>query len=52
MRTERGIHTFIIDRVFVTASGRGWIVDFKTSRHEGGGLEAFLDEHRNAMNTG
>ncbi len=32
----------IIDRTFVDASGVRWIVDFKTSVHEGGGLEAFL----------
>jgi ATP-dependent exoDNAse (exonuclease V) beta subunit len=34
----------IIDRTFVDDKGRRWIVDFKTSTHEGGGLEAFLDE--------
>ena len=32
-----------IDRTFVDASGVRWIVDFKTSSHEGGGLDAFLD---------
>lgn len=31
-----------LDRTFV-AEGRRWIVDFKTSTHEGGGLSAFLD---------
>jgi ATP-dependent exoDNAse (exonuclease V) beta subunit len=31
-----------IDRTFV-ADGRRWIVDFKTSEHEGGNLGAFLD---------
>jgi ATP-dependent exoDNAse (exonuclease V) beta subunit len=34
----------IIDRTFVDASGTRWVIDFKTSRHEGGNLEAFLDE--------
>ena len=34
----------VIDRTFVDESGQRWIVDFKTSTHEGGGLEAFLDE--------
>ena len=29
---------------FVDESGQRWIVDFKTSTHEGGGLDAFLDE--------
>jgi len=33
----------VIDRIFV-ADGVRWVVDFKTSPHEGGSLEAFLDE--------
>jgi len=31
-----------IDRSFVDVEGRRWIIDWKTSTHEGGGLEAFL----------
>lgn len=31
-----------IDRTFVDQSGTRWIVDFKTSIHEGAGLESFL----------
>jgi ATP-dependent exoDNAse (exonuclease V) beta subunit len=31
-----------LDRTFV-ANGERWIVDFKTSRHEGGDRSAFLD---------
>ena len=34
----------IIDRAFVDAEGTRWVIDFKTSRHEGAGREAFLDE--------
>jgi len=34
----------VIDRTFVDADGTRWIVDYKTSSHEGGGLEAFLNE--------
>jgi ATP-dependent exoDNAse (exonuclease V) beta subunit len=34
----------VIDRTFVDATGTRWIVDFKTSTHEGSGLDAFLDE--------
>jgi len=33
----------VIDRTFLAADGTRWIVDFKTSLHEGGGLESFLD---------
>jgi len=38
------LRTIRIDRCFVDAAGTRWVIDFKTSRHEGGGLEAFLDE--------
>lgn len=34
----------VIDRTFVDADGTRWVVDFKTSSHEGGGLEQFLEE--------
>ncbi|HSH44011.1 MAG TPA: 3'-5' exonuclease, partial [Arenicellales bacterium] len=33
-----------IDRTFVDDEGVRWIVDYKTSAHEGGALDAFLDE--------
>ena len=33
----------IIDRSFVDAEGRRWIVDFKTGRHAGGSPDAYLD---------
>jgi len=33
-----------LDRTFVDESGTRWIVDWKTSEHEGGGLEQFLDQ--------
>jgi ATP-dependent exoDNAse (exonuclease V) beta subunit len=32
----------VIDRSFVDGEGTRWVIDFKTSRHEGGGLEEFL----------
>jgi ATP-dependent exoDNAse (exonuclease V) beta subunit len=32
-----------LDRTFVDEEGSRWIVDFKTSAHEGGAPEAFLD---------
>ena len=36
----------ILDRTFVDADGTRWIVDFKLSSHEGGGVETFLDNER------
>ena len=35
--------SIVIDRTFVDAGIR-WIVDYKTSTHEGAGRDAFLDE--------
>lgn len=35
-----------IDRTFIDRDGTRWIVDYKTSSHEGTGLEAFLDNER------
>jgi ATP-dependent exoDNAse (exonuclease V) beta subunit len=46
LRTREGFRTYVIDRVLHDAQGEQWIVDFKTSRHEGAALEAFLDEER------
>ncbi|MDB6108077.1 MAG: hypothetical protein JWO52_8076 [Gammaproteobacteria bacterium] len=34
----------VIDRTFIDRDGTRWVIDFKTSRHEGGGLDAFLEE--------
>lgn len=36
----------VMDRVFTEADGCRWIVDFKTGRHEGAAVEAFLDRER------
>ena len=43
-----GIHqsdvvNIVIDRTFVDENGIRWIVDYKTSRHESGDIEQFLD---------
>ncbi len=32
----------VIDRSFIDAEGSRWVIDFKTSRHEGGHLESFI----------
>ena len=36
----------VVDRHFVDAEGRAWIVDYKTSMHEGGELASFLDREQ------
>jgi RecB family exonuclease len=38
--------SIVIDRTFVDATGCRWIVDYKTSSHEGAGLDEFLDNER------
>ncbi len=35
-----------IDRTFVDADGTRWIIDYKTSRHEGSDVDAFLDQQQ------
>jgi ATP-dependent helicase/nuclease subunit A len=34
----------VVDRSFVDAGGTRWVIDFKTSRHEGGRLEEFIGQ--------
>jgi ATP-dependent helicase/nuclease subunit A len=34
----------VIDRTFIARDGIRWVIDFKTSRHEGGGLDTFLEQ--------
>ena len=36
----------MIDRTFVDEEGVRWIIDYKTSRHEGGDIAAFFDNER------
>ncbi|HWA39806.1 MAG TPA: UvrD-helicase domain-containing protein [Burkholderiales bacterium] len=45
VHSEHGARHFIMDRVFRDDAGI-WLVDFKTSRHEGADVEAFLDRER------
>jgi ATP-dependent helicase/nuclease subunit A len=46
-RTEHRLRnlerSFRIDRYFEDATGKKWVVDYKTSVHEGAGVEGFLD---------
>ncbi len=36
----------VVDRSFVDADGVRWIVDYKSGRHEGGDVDAFLDREQ------
>jgi ATP-dependent exoDNAse (exonuclease V) beta subunit len=40
------VRRMVIDRLFRDESGRRWVVDYKTSSHEGADVEAFLDRER------
>jgi ATP-dependent exoDNAse (exonuclease V) beta subunit len=39
---EGRLTNVVVDRCFVDAEGVRWVVDYKTSSHQGGSLEAFL----------
>src|SRR5258708_26740617 len=41
-----GANTYIVDRIFRTAEDVRWIVDYKTSSHEGADRESFLDREQ------
>jgi len=41
---EGRVESIIIDRVRIDDDGTHWIVDYKTSSHEGGNLEGFLGQ--------
>jgi ATP-dependent helicase/nuclease subunit A len=36
------VQSIVIDRSFIDADGTRWVVDYKTSTHEGGDLDAFI----------
>ncbi|MCK5922877.1 MAG: hypothetical protein KAG66_18185, partial [Methylococcales bacterium] len=38
------IANYVIDRSFIDQAGIRWIIDFKTSAHEGGDIKYFLDQ--------
>ena len=43
VQTASGMKSYVMDRVFRAADGVQWVVDYKTSRHEGANVTAFLD---------
>src|SRR6266853_3606220 len=38
------LRSVVIDRCFVDEAGTRWVSDYKSSRHEGGSLESFLEQ--------
>jgi ATP-dependent exoDNAse (exonuclease V) beta subunit len=42
--TAGRLRSVVIDRCFVDEAGTRWVIDYKTSRHEGGSLEIFLEQ--------
>jgi ATP-dependent exoDNAse (exonuclease V) beta subunit len=40
------VQSVVIDRSFIDAEGTRWVVDYKTSSHEGGDLEGFVASER------
>ena len=41
---DRRVETVILDRIRIDGDGTHWIVDYKTSTHEGGDVEGFLQQ--------
>ncbi len=48
---EGRLTQIIIDRSFIDRQGTRWVVDFKTSRHEGGGRKQFLQQEMERYRT-
>jgi ATP-dependent exoDNAse (exonuclease V) beta subunit len=38
------LRSVVIDRCFIDEHGTRWVIDYKTSAHQGGGLDEFLDQ--------
>ena len=45
-RLRSRARSFRIDRYIEDVKGGRWVVDYKTSEHKGGGIDAFLDSER------
>ena len=45
-RVDGDVVSVVIDRTFVDEQGTRWVVDYKTSSHEGAGLDVFLDSEQ------
>ena len=44
---EDGVKSYIIDRSFIDENNVRWIIDYKTSSHDGAGRDDFLEEQKN-----
>ncbi len=40
------VERMVIDRTFIDAAGVRWVIDYKTSSHEGGDLAAFVESEK------
>jgi ATP-dependent helicase/nuclease subunit A len=38
------LRSVVIDRCFIDERGTRWVIDYKTSAHQGGGLDEFLEQ--------
>ena len=47
---DNQVRYYVIDRTFIDAEGCRWIVDYKTSSHQGAGRDEFLTEQREKYN--
>jgi ATP-dependent helicase/nuclease subunit A len=45
-RIRTQARSYVIDRLILDANGTRWVVDYKTSRHEGADVEGFLDQEQ------
>ena len=45
-QTDFKLENLIIDRTFIDKHGVRWIIDYKTSTHEGGNIEGFVDNEK------
>lgn len=54
-QVDGNIKNYVIDRTFCDEADRRWIIDYKTSGHEGAGLAEFLDReverYKNQLNS-
>ena len=51
VHTKEGVRTYIVDRTFRAVDGTRWVIDYKTSRHEGSAVVMaqvihHADDHR------